>query len=87
MTFCLMHWIIDIRTHNDLVRKRKLNHLIKLAQIAPVLSKEFLHIQATIACRFTLKRVRDMLITSGHWIIIFSQDSHYTTFWWKIPSP
>ena len=31
--------------------------------IATVLSKEFLDIQATIECRFTLKRVRDMTIT------------------------
>ena len=28
----------------------------------PVLSKEFLDIQATIECRFTLKRIRDMII-------------------------
>ena len=31
--------------------------------IAPVSSKEFLDIQATIKCRFTLKSVRDMIIT------------------------
>ena len=29
----------------------------------PVSSKEFLEIQATIECRITLKRVRDMIIT------------------------
>ena len=29
--------------------------------IAPVLSKEFLDIQATIECGFTLKRVRDII--------------------------
>ena len=28
-----------------------------------VLSKEFPDIQATIECRFTLKRVRDMIVT------------------------
>ena len=28
-----------------------------------VSSKEFLDIQATLECRFTLKRVRDMIIT------------------------
>ena len=27
------------------------------------MSKEFLDIQATIECRFTLKRVRDMIVT------------------------
>ena len=31
--------------------------------ISPALSKELLDIQATIECRFTLKRVRDMIIT------------------------
>ena len=29
----------------------------------PVLNKEFIDIQATIECRFTLKHVRDMIIT------------------------
>ena len=29
----------------------------------PVWSKEFLDIQATVECKFTLKRVRDMKIT------------------------
>ena len=31
--------------------------------VAPVSSKEFLEIQATKECRFTMKRVRDMIIT------------------------
>ena len=31
--------------------------------IVPVSSKEFLDIQATVKCRFTLKSVRDMIIT------------------------
>ena len=34
--------------------------------MALVLSKEFLDIQATIECEFTLKRVRDMIITYSH---------------------
>ena len=33
-----------------------------ISDIAPVLNKEFLDIQATIECRFTLKLVRDMII-------------------------
>ena len=33
------------------------------SDIAPVSSKEFLDIQAIIESRFTLKRVRDMIIT------------------------
>ena len=33
------------------------------SDFAPVSSKEFLEIQATIECGFTLKRVRDMIRT------------------------
>ena len=36
------------------------------SDIVPVSSKEFLDIQATIECRFTLKYVRDMIITYRH---------------------
>ena len=36
------------------------------SDIAPVLSEEFLDIQATIECRVTLKRVSDMIITYSH---------------------
>ena len=32
-----------------------------MSDIAPVSSKEFLDIQATIECGFTMKRVRDMI--------------------------
>ena len=31
--------------------------------MAPVSNREFLDIQATVECRFTLKRLRDMIIT------------------------
>ena len=40
--------------------------VIFTSDIAPVLSKEFLDIQATIECRFALKRVRHMIITYIH---------------------
>ena len=33
------------------------------SDIAPVSSKEFLDIQVTIECEFTLKHTRDMIIT------------------------
>ena len=36
-----------------------------ISDIAPVLSKNFLDIEATIDCRFTLKHVPDMIITYG----------------------
>ena len=38
------------------------------SDIAPFLSKEFLDIQATIECRFTLKHVCDMIITYIQWL-------------------
>ena len=40
--------------------------------MAPAWSKEFLDIQASIECRFTLKLVRDMIITYIPNIFIFS---------------
>ena len=36
------------------------------SDFAPASSKEFLDIQATIECGFTLKRVRDMIKTYSH---------------------
>ena len=36
------------------------------SDIAPILSKEFLDIQATTEYRFTLKRVRDVIMTYRH---------------------
>ena len=60
------------RTHSHLVGKRTLNHFAKLvvgressyshltSDFALASSKEFLDIQATIECGFTLKRVRDI---------------------------
>ena len=34
--------------------------------MAPVSSKEFLDVQATIECRFTMKRMRDIVQISIH---------------------
>ena len=68
-----------IRTYNHLVHKRTLNYLAKLA---PVLSIEFLDIQATIKCRFTQKLVHDMIITYSQ---MHHNDkySHYSSIiWW-----
>ena len=47
---------------SDRVTKNKTKHLI-VEDFAPASSKEFLDIQATIECGFTLKRVRDMIKT------------------------
>ena len=40
--------------------------VISPSDFAPASSKEFLDIQATIECGFTLKRVRDMTRTYSH---------------------
>ena len=44
--------------------------ITQTSDMAPVLSQEFLDIQATIECRFTLKLVRDMIITCSHFCVI-----------------
>ena len=42
---------------------------IQNSDYAPVSSKEFLDIQATIECGFTPKHVRDMIKTYRHYIL------------------
>ena len=59
------------RSHNYLVCEWTLKHLAKLASFAPVSSKKFLDIQATIECGFTLKPVCDMIITYSQWQVFF----------------
>ena len=44
------------------------------SDFAPASSKEFLDIQATIECGFTLKRVRDMIKTYSQKILIVFDD-------------
>ena len=46
---------------------------LKTSDFAPVSSKEFLDIQATIEPGFTLKRVRDMIRTYSHLGKIFAE--------------
>ena len=40
------------------------------SDIAPVWSKEFLDIQATVKCGFTLKSVSDMVLTYSIYIVL-----------------
>ena len=40
------------------------------SDIAPVWSKEFLDIQATVKCGFTLKRVSDIILTYSIYIVL-----------------
>ena len=47
--------------------------VIYTLDFAPVSSKEFLDIQATIECGFTLKRVRGMTSTYSHDDFLFVQ--------------
>ena len=42
------------------------------SDFAPASSKEFLDIQATIECGFTLKRVRDMTKTYNRFLSLFA---------------
>ena len=44
------------------------------SDIASVSSEEFLDIQASIECRFTLKRVRDMIKTCSKKVLMTAND-------------
>ena len=61
-----------------------------MPDIAPVSIKDFLDIQATVECRFTLKRVRDIIITYSqmHHTDKYSQNSSISlTKWLSIHLP
>ena len=62
-----------IRIHNHLVRKRTLNHLAKLAKWLWRLlwARSSLTFRQTIECEFTLKLMRDMIITYSHSFYLF----------------
>ena len=51
------------------------------SDIAPVSSKEFLDIHATIECRFTLKRVRDMIRTYSQIYHTDKYSQHNSVIW------
>ena len=80
-----------IRTYNDLVRKRTLFSnlfvasnpvsVIWTSDIAPVSRKEFLDIQATIESRFTLKLIRDMIITYSQIHRTDKHSQHSSMIW------
>ena len=55
--------------------------------IATVLSKEFLDIQATTECRFTLKRVREMIITYSHSNILTQKNVIPVNTFNSLPDP
>ena len=60
-----------------------LNHVAvtKISDMAPVLSKEFLDIQATIKCKFTLKLVRDRIITYSQMHRTDKYSQHTSIIW------
>ena len=61
----MLYTYFNIST-NQLCKNFKNSKLLQLtatSDFAPASSKEFLDIQATIECGFTLKRVRDMIRT------------------------
>ena len=77
-------------TKNDCNWTRTQNHLVPVAVTSPsdfasASSKEFLDIQATIECGFTLKRVRDMTRTYRQQKILRHENSNLTIFKHKPP--
>ena len=75
-----------IRTHDHLVRKRKLNHLwvripllsLKLQIWSLLRARSSLTFRQTIECGVTLKLVRDMLITYSYFLLLCSL---YASVW------
>ena len=55
----------------------------KLSDFAPVLIKEFLDIQATLECRLTLKKVRDIIWTYSQ-MYRFDWNSQQSSIIWPI---
>ena len=51
------------------------------SDILPVLSKEFLDIQATIECKFTLKHVHNMIITYSQLHLTDKYSQHSSIIW------
>ena len=51
-----------------------------ISDIASVSSKDFLNIQTTIECRFTLKCVRDMIRTYNPWLLVFQFNFSFRSF-------
>ena len=71
-------------TYNHLIRKQTPNHLAKLGKwLSCIVSKEFLEIQATREPGFTLKLVRDVIITYNQ---MHSTDkySHNSSIIWPV---
>ena len=64
---------------NKVVVGSNLVAVTQTSDIAPVSSKEFLDIQPTIECSFSLKRVRDIIRTYSRLktnFVIFYSDTH-----------
>ena len=66
MSVCYYHVTYVFQSESTLYSCLNVKELLEVTEtsdIAPVSRKGFLDIQASIDCRFDLKRVRDMIIT------------------------
>ena len=68
---------------NSVVVRSNLFAVSSTSDMAPVSSKEFFDIQATTECKFTLRPLRDMIITYSqmHRSDKYSQHSSIMTSW------
>ena len=74
---------LRVNLHSTLARTKWLWVRVELqsSDFAPVSSKEFLDIQATIECRFTLERVRDMIRTYSQMHRTEKYSQHSSIIW------
>ena len=78
--------IVMIRTYSQMHRTDKYSQHSSIIwpvwpDFPPVSSKEFLHIQATTECGFTLKRVRDMIRTYSQMHRTDKYSQHSSIIW------
>ena len=85
-TYSQMHRTDKFSQHSSIIWQVWVNGWVfvyELAIIAPTWSKEFLNIQSTIECEFSLKRVRDMIRTYSN-IQPTDKYSQYGSIIWPI---
>ena len=78
-----LHSIVAWVPRNSLLETGTISEVsdIETSNVLPVSSKEFLDIQATIECRFTLKWVRDMIITYSQMHRTDKYSQHSSIIW------
>ena len=75
------HLLVKVNNRNTRLCYYHLTSAFQSESVAPVSSKEFLDIQATVECGFTLKRVPDMKITCNQMHCTDKYSQHNSIIW------